>query len=291
MAARPYWKGFLRFGLVSVPVSAVTASKSGHGEVHLNMLHSECHSRIKYKKTCPIHGEVPNDEIVTGYEYSKGQYVIVDPDDVEKIRPANERAINVESFVKPDAVDPIYLAGKTYYLLPDGPAGEKPFGLLHEAMTKLDRNAVAEVVMHGKKYVVLVRPVDKLLAMSVLEYESQVKKPAEVDGDVKQTAAKPEELKLAETLIDASTSKRFDLAQFKDDYTEKMKELIEKKVAGEEIVAPPSEEPAHVVNLMDALKQSLAKVQGAGGEEAKPPKKMVVSARKPMQRARRKKSG
>src|SRR5262245_4562492 len=146
MTARPYWKGFLRFSLVSVPVSAVTANASGRGEIHLNLLHGECHSRIKYMKTCPIHGEVPNDESVSGYEYSKGQYVIVDPDEIDKIRPENERAINIEAFVELDAIDPMYFAGKTYYLLPDGVAGEKPFGLLYEAMTKLSRNAVAQVV-------------------------------------------------------------------------------------------------------------------------------------------------
>jgi DNA end-binding protein Ku len=134
-------------------------------------------------------------------------------------------------------------------------------------------------------------PVDRLLAMSVLEYESQVKSPEAFEGDVKEVSPTGEELKLAETLIQVSTAKRFDLGQFKDDYTEKMKELIEKKVAGEEIVAPPSEEPAHVVNLMDALKQSLAKVQGAGAEEVKPPKKMAASARKATGRARKQKSG
>jgi DNA end-binding protein Ku len=289
MAARPYWKGFLRFSLVSVPVYAVTANASGRGEIHLNQLHRECHSRIRYKKTCPIHGEVPNDEIVSGYEYSKDQYVIVDPEEVDKIRPENERGINIESFVKSDVIDPMYFAGKTYYLLPDGLAGEKPFGLLHEAMTKLGRSAVAEVVMHGKKYVVLVRPIEKLLVMSVLEYESQLKKPQDVDGDVKQVAATPEELKLAEALIEASTAKRFDLGQFKDDYTEKMRELIEKKVAGEQIVAPPAEQPAQIINLMDALKQSLAKVQST--DEAKPPKKVAPSVRKAPGRVRKKKSG
>src|SRR5262249_25696637 len=156
-------------------------------------------------------------------------------------------------------------------------------------MTKLERHAVGQVVMHGKKYIVLVRPVENLLAMSVLEYESQIKKPESVDGDVKKAAASAEELKLAETLIQASTAKKFDLGQFKDDYTEKMRELIEKKVAGEEIVAPPAEQPTQIINLMDALKQSLAKVQAPA--EEKPPKRVAASVRKAPGSARKKRSG
>jgi non-homologous end joining protein Ku len=126
-------------------------------------------------------------------------------------------------------------------------------------------------------------------ALFVATILSRGEKPQDVDGDVKHTAAKRDELKLAETLLEASTATHFDLSQFKDDYTEKMRELIEKKVAGQEIVAPPAEAPTQVINLMDALKQSLAKVQPAA--EAKPPKKVAASVRKPPGRARKKKSG
>src|SRR5947209_12151689 len=116
MAPRSTWKGFLRINLVSVPVKAYTATASGGGEVRLNQLHKECHSRINYKKTCPIHGEVPNDEIVSGYEYSKGQYVVVDTAELDKLRTEDDKAIKIDTFVAPDAVDPVYYTGKTYYL-------------------------------------------------------------------------------------------------------------------------------------------------------------------------------
>ena len=121
MAARSSWKGFLRLSLVSVPVKAYTAAASGGGEIHLNQLHAECHSRIQYKKTCPLHGEVKAEEIVSGYEYSKGQYVIVDTDELSKLRTEDDKAIKVNAFIAPDDLDPIYQTGKTYYLVPDGP--------------------------------------------------------------------------------------------------------------------------------------------------------------------------
>src|SRR6516165_4972582 len=127
MAGRPLWKGFIKFNLVTVPVGAYSATARGEGEIHFNQLHSECHSRIKYKKTCPVHGEVPNDEIVSGYEYSKGQYVVVDPDELDKLRSADEKGITIQAFVKPDAIDPIYFSGKTYYLTPEGPVAQKPY--------------------------------------------------------------------------------------------------------------------------------------------------------------------
>src|SRR5262249_44438723 len=150
MAARSSWKGFLKLSLVSVPVKAYTATASG-GEIHLNQLHAECHSRIQYKKVCPIHGEVKGDEIVSGYEYSKGQYVIVDPDELNKLRTEDEKAIKIDTFVAPGTLDPVYYSGKGYYLVPDGPVGEKPYALLHQAMVEENRHAVAQIVLHGRE--------------------------------------------------------------------------------------------------------------------------------------------
>src|SRR5579885_1039655 len=142
MAPRSTWKGFLKISLVSVPVKAYTATSSAGSEIRLNQLHAECNSRINYKKTCPIHGEVPNSEIVSGYEYSKGQYVVVDPDEVEKLRSPDEKAINVDTFVPPDAIDPTYYSGKTYYLVPEGPVGMHTFAVVRQAMIDQKRFAV-----------------------------------------------------------------------------------------------------------------------------------------------------
>jgi len=293
MPARSSWKGFLKLSLVSVPVKAYTATASGGAEVHLNQLHAECHSRIQYKKTCPIHGEVPSDQIVSGYEHSKGQYVIVDTDELDKLRSEDDKAINIDAFIAPDALDPMYSNGKCYYLIPDGPVGQKPYAVLHDGMVEMNRHAIAQVVMHSREQIVLLRPVNGLLTMSLLNYEHQITKPATFEGELTKPAVTPEELKLAKTLIEASTAKKFDFSKYKDVYTEKLTKLIEAKVAGEEIVAPPVHEQAQIINLMDALRQSVAKVQKESPEPAagKPPKKMAPSVRKSERGARKRKSG
>ena len=135
MAARSVWKGFLRFSLVAVPVKAYTAAQSG-GQVSLNQLHKECHSRIQYKKSCPQHGEVPADQIVSGYEFADGQYVVIEPEEIEKIRSTKEKSLNIEGFIEEDSVDPTYFSGKTWYLTPDGPVAQKPYALLREILKR-----------------------------------------------------------------------------------------------------------------------------------------------------------
>jgi DNA end-binding protein Ku len=116
----PQWKGFLKLGLVRIPVKAVGVTPSAGAGIQLNQLHNECKSRIRYKKMCPIHGEVQAEDIVSGCEHARGQYVVVDPEELEKIRSEDEKALRIDTFVSPDAVDPLYLSGKNYYLLPNG---------------------------------------------------------------------------------------------------------------------------------------------------------------------------
>jgi DNA end-binding protein Ku len=285
MAARSQWKGFLNLNLVSVPVKAYSASSSGAGEVSLNQLHGECNSRIKYKKTCPIHGEVPNDQIVSGYEYSKDQYVIVDTEELNKLRTEDDKAIRIDSFIPSDAFDPLYLTGKNYYLVPEGPVGQKAYQVIYKGMEEADRYAIAQVVMHNKEQLVVVRPQEGLLVMSTLNYSAQVTSPSTFEEEAPKTPIAPEELQLVKTLIKASSSDKFDLSKFKDLYTEKLTQLIEAKVAGQELVAPPVKEQAQVINLMDALRESVARMQGtapAAGAAAKktagkPPRKMAPS--------------
>ncbi len=177
--ARAMWKGSIRFSLVSVPVEAYATLEPESGEIHLNQLHDQCHSRIRYVKTCPIHGEVPNDQIVTGYEYEKGHYVIVDRNEVEKAQ-ADARTIVVDAFISPEEIDPIYYDGRTYYLFPESPAAEKPYAVLTEAMEKLHRCGVATVVLHGKEQLLIVRPVNGVLAMIMLRYQSQIRSPTSI---------------------------------------------------------------------------------------------------------------
>jgi DNA end-binding protein Ku len=278
VAARSSWKGYVKFSLVSFPVKAYPATTSEGGGVRLNQLHVDCHSRINYKKTCPVHGEVSNDAIVSGYEYAKGQYVIVDTDELEKLRTEDDKAIQIDTFIDPDALDPVYYAGKTYYLVPDGSVGQKPYTVLYEAMAEEDRQAIARVVMHGREQVVLLRPLGGLITMTILNLDQQVTKPAAFTEEAPKVELSAEERKLAKMLVDAATTRKLDFAKYKDVYTEKLTKLIEAKVAGKEVVTPPVERHPEVINLMDALKQSVEKLR-PGAAVAKPPRKMAPSTR------------
>ena len=256
---RSSWKGYLKLSLVSVPVQAFHAQETGGGDIHFNQLHATCHSRIKYQKVCPIHGEVTKDEIVSGYEYAKGQYVIVEPDEIDKLRTENDRAITIDEFVAPNAIDPLYLDGRTYYLAPESPQGAKPYVVLCAAMEERKRHGIARVVFSGKEQLVLIRPLTGVLVMSMLNYDAQVRKPESIKDEVPDANYSAKELQLAEMLIDASTSKHFELSKYEDIYTRRLTELIEAKVAGREVVAPEETEQISVINLMDALKQSLGR--------------------------------
>jgi DNA end-binding protein Ku len=281
MPPRAMFKGFLRLSLVSVPVKGFTANATG-SDIRLNQLHRECNSRIKYQKACPTHGEVKNDDIVSGYEYAKDQYVIIDPDEISKIRKKSEKTIDVTGFIESDRIEPIYYSGKTYYLVPDGPAGQKPYQLMRDAMAEDDLFALGSAILSGREQMVVVRPIDDLLGMSVLTYHAKVKQASEFDGEVKKAKFTKEEMKLTKTLIDASRMKDFDFSEYKDGYTEEMNELIQAKVDGQEIVAAPEPEEPKIINLMDALKASVESAQGgaAGKKAAKKVKtKMAPSAR------------
>ncbi len=261
MALRSMWKGSIRFSLVTVPVQAFTAAKPDEGEIHLNQLHDKCHSRIRYKKTCPVHGEVPNDEIITGYEYEKDHYVIVNRDEVEKAQ-ADEHTITIDTFVAPDDIDPIYYDGRVYYLVPETPSANQPYTVLCQAMAKLDRCGVATVVLRGKEQLLMVRPLDGVLTMIMLHYESQVRSPSAVREELPQTKASAQELKLAQQLIESSTSAKFDFSRYEDRYTDRLKALIQSKIEGKEIIEPPqTEEEVPIINLMDALRKSVQKTK------------------------------
>lgn len=290
MAARSSWKGYLKLSLVSVPVKAYTATSSAGSPISLNQLHDKCNSRIKYQKMCPIHGEVSQDEIVSGYEYSKGQYVVIDPAEIDKLRTESDKSVNVTAFVRDDAVDPIYLSGRTYYLVPDGPVGQKAYNLIRHAMDEGSLHAVAQIVLSNKEQIVLVRPMDGVLAMSVLEYKSQVKEPSSVEDEIVETELSKPELDLTKQLIEGMLDEDFDLGQFTDKYTEKLTELIEAKVAGKELVSPPASQEPGVINLMDALKQSVQQVKPPKreAESEKPAKKTAASAK---ERAAEEKTG
>ena len=245
MPPRSIWKGFLKLSLVSVPVKAYSASASGTS-IRLNQLHQGCHSPVKYRKVCPIHGELENDAVVSGYEYSKGQYVEIDPEELGKLRTRSEKAIAIDGFLEPNDIDPLYWGSKTYYLLADGPVARKPYRLLHEAMVAEGVYALAQVVLSQKERLVLVRPHRRLLTMTTLYLEDEVKRPESFeDNEVIESAFSEDELGLAKRLIEARRIEDFDLGSYKDAYREQLTELIEAKVEGKEIFALPTpEEPA-----------------------------------------------
>jgi DNA end-binding protein Ku len=260
MAPRSSWKGFIKLSLVSVPVKAYTATASG-AEISLNQLHTECNSRISYKKVCPLHGEVSNADITKGYEYAKGQYVVIEDDELEKLRTSSDRSINIDGFVAPESLDPVFHAGRTYYLVPDGAVGQKPYSLLLRCMLENNVHAMAQVVISQREQLVMLRPVDGVLAMTLLNHQMKVKSADSVRDEIAADDATAEELKLTTTLINASTLSDFDFGSYTDRYVEKLTDLIQLKVDGEEVVQVPDAEEPKIINLMEALKKSVAEAQ------------------------------
>jgi DNA end-binding protein Ku len=286
MASRPVWKGFIRFSLVAVPVKAYTAAVSGGGQISMNQLHKDCNNRIQYKKSCPVHGEVAAADIVSGYQFAKDQYVVIDTNELDKLRTESEKAISIAAFVEPDAIDPRFFSGKNYYLLPDGPIAPKPYALLYRAMEESKRNAVAQVVFQSREQIVLLRPQDGMFAMNVLNYAAEMKPISEFLDEVPKVEVSPAELKLAKTLTDALDDPDFELSQFKDTYTEKLTKLIEAKVAGQEITAAPEEQPPAAINLMEALQKSLAQAKKQA-KTSKPPKLLAPATAEKTKRQRK----
>jgi DNA end-binding protein Ku len=274
MASRSVWKGFISFSLVSIPVKAFTAAVTGGGDIRLNQLHATCHSRIKYEKTCPIHGKVPNEEIVSGYQFAEDKYVIIEPDELDKIRTPREKSIDIDAFIAPDQIDEVYFSGKSYYLAPDSPAANKSYTLLVKLLAESGRYAFAKVAMHGKEHLVILRPRGDVLTMQTLNFASDMKSMAEFEGEVPKVEVTAAELKLARQLLETLAVEKFDLGEYKDHTTEAMQKLIEMKVAGQDIVSTPDEEAPKVINLMEALQQSIrdAKDHAKATGRAKPAK-------------------
>ncbi len=188
--------------------------------------------------------------------------MIIDLDELEKLRAHDaDKAIRIDTFIQTSQIDPIYLSDTTYYLLPDGAAGQKPYSLLKEAMEQKEVCCIAKVVLHNREQLVIVRPLEDLLTMTVLRYKSQIKDPGAFRDELSTTEVSAEERTLAQTLIDETMSNEFDFSAYTDQYTERLTALIEAKVNGQEIVAPPEVETPRVVNLMEALRASVAQAQ------------------------------
>lgn len=260
---RASWKGNLTFGLVSFPVQAFNAFNREQSDIHFHQLHATCHRRIQYQKVCPIHGEVPNDEIVSGYEYAKGKYVEIEDEEIDALATQRERSLTIDTFIEPETIDPIYLDGRMYYLMPGGAGAEEPYAVMAEAMEREERYGVGQVVFSGKEQLAMVRSVDGVLHMAMLNYDEEIKSPDEMAAALKTPRKINRQVQLAQALIRNWYSREFDFTSYDDKYRKKVKELIKAKVEGREVVTPgEEEEQPEVVNLLDALKRSVAETSG-----------------------------
>ncbi|MCI0349743.1 MAG: Ku protein [Acidobacteriales bacterium] len=279
--AATVWKGHLTFGLVSLPVRLYSAARSE--TISFNQLHKDDHSRVKQVLYCQAEDKpVPRSELVKGFEYEKGRYVVVEDDEIKKVAPHTASTMEIQEFVKSKDVDPVFLES-SYYLAPEQ-AGEKPYALLFEALRRSGYVAIAKVAMHNREHVVILRPSDQGIMMHTMFYVDEIRKVEEFRTDT--SLVKEKELDLAMTLIN-SLAAEFEPEKYTDDYRENLKKMIAAKVAGEEVVETPvAEHRAPVIDIMEALKLSL--------ESAKKPVRAAaassrVAAPQPLTKPKKKK--
>jgi DNA end-binding protein Ku len=266
MPARATWRGFLKISLVSIPIKVFPATESS-ATLSFNQLHGACQTRIQQKRWCPrCDREVPQSEIVKGYEFEKGRYVVLSEEDFDKVRTESTRVIDLMQFADQSSIDPMYV-DRAYYLAPDGPMAADAYAVMREGMQ--GKVGIGKLALYGREYLVAVRPVGRGIVMYTLHHAAEIRSIDEVEGlDAVASAVKPTELKLARQVIEMFEGP-LDLSTYKDEYREGLRKIIDAKIAGEEIVAPEVEAPPKVVNLMEALKKSLDAVSSAKKKPAK----------------------
>jgi DNA end-binding protein Ku len=261
--AHAIWKGHISFGLITIPVGLFAAARTER--VSFNQLHKTCHSRVKQPLFCPTCNRmIERTEIVKGYEYESDQYVLFDEKDFEKVAPQSSRVMEIQEFVKLDEVDPIYLDA-SYYMVPEE-AGAKAYYLLTKTMEDLGYAAIAKLSMYQREHVVVVRPRENGLTLHTMYYPSEIRQVADYG---KNNGAKPkeQEVKLAQQLVESLITD-FQPEKYSDLYAAQLKEMIEAKRAGREVAATPEPHRAPVIDLMEALKKSLAQREGASPKKA-----------------------
>lgn len=289
MPARPIASASISFGLVNVPVKLYSSSESA-ATVSFNMVHKTCGTRVKQQYICPKDEKVvEKDEIVKGYEFAKGQYVLFTPEEVKALEEKATNSIDIREFVPLAEVDRIYL-DKVYFLGPDK-GGDRAYRLLSEALKETKRAAIGQYAARGQQHLILVRQMDGVLVMEQLHYTTELRSASEVpigEGDVK-----PAELTLAKQLIEQAAVDEFHPERYKDDVQARVKAAIEQKVEGQEIVAEPQQETgAKILDLMEALKASLGKSGGkASAKAAKEAEEDEEEEKPARKKATRKKAG
>ena len=283
MAARPIATSTISFGLVSLPVKLYATAES-KSRISFNMVHKTCGTRVKQQYICPKDDEiVPREDIVKGYEFAKGQYVLFTGDELKAVEHPKTDSIEITEFVPSDQVDRLYF-DRAYYLGPDK-GGARAYRLLSATLTRTGRVAIAKYATRGKQYLVMVRPFEEGLLMEQLRYADEVR--AFSDVPIEEGEVSDSELDLAVQLVDQASTEAFQANDYKDEVRERMLDLIQQKVDGEEIVTSVTEEPqTQIIDLMAALKASLSEE----GEERKPAK-AASSKRKSPAKKRKTSSG
>jgi DNA end-binding protein Ku len=283
--ARATWKGFLKISLVNIPIKVFPATESS-ATLAFNQLHGECQTRIQQKRRCPsCEREVPNTEIVKGYEFEKGRYVIMSEDDFDKVRTESTRVIDLVQFADEKSIDPMYV-DRTYYLAPDGGMASDAFAVMREGMK--GKVGVGKLALYGREYLVAVKAHERGIVMYTLHHAAEIRSIdaiEELSSVPAPAKVKPEEIKLAKQVI-GTFEGPLNLADYKDEYREGLQEIIDAKIAGKDIVATAEPEaPPRVVNLMEALKKSLDTVSAGKKKPAK-----AVAASRPAAQAKRKRA-
>jgi DNA end-binding protein Ku len=274
MAPRAFWTGHLRLSLVNIPVRLYPATSSERS-IAFHQIHEPSGKRIRYQKIAPGIGPVENEEITKGYEYEKGKYVLIDPKEIDELKLESKQTIDLARFVDKDAIDPRYFQ-TPYYLMPDGDMADEGYVLLQRALKETKKIGVGTFILRGHGNIVAVKPFDKGLLLEVLRHANEIRSAEALFKELPDVKVDKEALDLAKELVERKTGK-FEPAQFKDEYTEAVWELIQAKLEDRapEIV---TEEPggAKVINIMDALKKS---VQQGKGTSAKAGAKKASSSR------------
>lgn len=292
MAARPTWKGFLKVSLVTIPVRVYPATESA-ATISFNQLHDECRTRIQQKKWCPTcERDVTSAEIVKGYEFEKGHWVVVSDEDIAKVKTESTRIINLAQFAADDEIDPMYV-DKAYYLAPEGPMAADAYAVMRDGMKH--KVGIGKVAIHGREYLVAVKPHRQGLVMYTLHHAAEIRTIDQIDElrDVRGTV-NAAEAKLAAQVI-ASYEAPLDLATYTDEYQQGLRAIIDAKIAGEDVVAPKVEDAPKVIDLMEALRRSLDQVSAGRkapakvAESASAPAKKVAKPAGPKAVARRRK--
>jgi DNA end-binding protein Ku len=263
---RTIWNGSINFGLVNIPIGLAVAQQ--RKDTAFRTLHRECGTPIKQKRYCPFHErDVEADELVKGWEFSKNQFVLVEDSDLEAVALQRSQSIDIVRFVPVEQVDPIYF-DRTYYLAPAGAdAQRRPYVLLLRAMQDAGMAAVGKFVLWGKENLCLIRPLGESLALETLYFAEDIRPRAEIDEAVEETDIKDPELAMARQLVESLVGD-FDPTDYENEYRNELRAMLEAKLAGREVARPEPVAEAPVIDLMDALKQSVAQAQKGKGKPA-----------------------